>query len=218
MNTTSFKKGQTPWNKGKEYFAIKGKKHPMFDKHHTPESIEKIKNSLKGRIPWNKDKKGVSIAWNKGKKGIHLSPKTEFKKGSTAPVTAFKKGQLSWNKGLKGLTIGFPKGKQNKKISGSNHYNWKGGVTSENLIIRHGTEFRLALAESKERDNYTCQMPGCGVRGGKLESHHIKTFKDFPELRCEISNLVTLCIYCHQKTKRKEKEYEELFTEIINLK
>ena len=39
---------------------IKGKKH-------SPESIEKIKKSLKGKEPWNKGKKGVQKAWNKGK-------------------------------------------------------------------------------------------------------------------------------------------------------
>lgn len=45
---------------------IKGKKH-------SPESIEKMKKSLKGRTPWNKGKKGVQVSWLKGKKNPSLT-------------------------------------------------------------------------------------------------------------------------------------------------
>jgi len=39
-------------------------------KTHSKESIEKMSKAQKGRIPWNKGKKGVQVAWNKGKKGL----------------------------------------------------------------------------------------------------------------------------------------------------
>src|ERR1022692_4646359 len=48
------------------------------------------------------------------------------------------------------------------------------------------------------RDNYTCQ--DCGVKGGRLQAHHIKAFKAFPELRHTLSNGLTLCLDCHKKT------------------
>ena len=49
-----------------------------------------------------------------------------------------------------------------------------------------------------ERDDYTCQ--GCGIRGGRLQAHHIKSYKEYPELRLDIDNGQTFCIDCHKKT------------------
>lgn len=49
-----------------------------------------------------------------------------------------------------------------------------------------------------QRDNYTCR--GCGVRGGRLEAHHVKPYKAYPELRHVLSNGMTLCRSCHKKT------------------
>lgn len=49
-----------------------------------------------------------------------------------------------------------------------------------------------------ERDHYICQ--DCGVRGGRLQAHHVKAFKAFPELRHDLANGLTLCVTCHKKT------------------
>lgn len=50
-----------------------------------------------------------------------------------------------------------------------------------------------------ERDAYTCQM--CGERGGMLNAHHIKPWKDYPTLRHDIANGITLCLHCHKAVK-----------------
>lgn len=47
------------------------------------------------------------------------------------------------------------------------------------------------------RDDYTCQR--CRKNGVYVEAHHIKPFANFPELRFEISNGLTLCKPCHVK-------------------
>ena len=52
-----------------------------------------------------------------------------------------------------------------------------------------------------ERDDFTCQ--DCGARGGNLNAHHIKRFRDFPKLRLAISNGITLCEKCHKNRHRE---------------
>ena len=53
-------------------------------------------------------------------------------------------------------------------------------------------KWRIAVIK---RDNYTCQK--CGKRGGILQAHHVKPYKDFPELRHSVDNGITLCLQCH---------------------
>ena len=57
------------------------------------------------------------------------------------------------------------------------------------------SEWRHAVFE---RDNYTCQK--CGIRGGKLHPHHIRSFVEYPELAFDVSNGLTLCEPCHKQT------------------
>jgi 5-methylcytosine-specific restriction endonuclease McrA len=52
-----------------------------------------------------------------------------------------------------------------------------------------------------ERDNYICQL--CKKRGGKLEAHHIKSFKYHKNLRYKIENGITLCKECHKEIHRR---------------
>jgi len=64
---------------------------------------------------------------------------------------------------------------------------------------KHGSAFdRDWRSAVFVRDDYTCQS--CGKVGGKLQAHHIKPYKMFPELRLEIGNGITLCVDCHKKT------------------
>jgi hypothetical protein len=62
-------------------------------------------------------------------------------------------------------------------------------------------EWRLSVFN---RDNFTCQK--CNMVGGKLEAHHIKKFHDFPELRFDVANGITLCRNpCHMEEHRGAK-------------
>jgi len=56
------------------------------------------------------------------------------------------------------------------------------------------------------RDKYICQK--CGARGVEINAHHIKSFKDYPDLRTELSNGITLCKYCHTEEHKRLRTLE----------
>lgn len=79
---------------------------------------------------------------------------------------------------------------------GTEHHNWKGGITSVVLKIRKSIEYKIWREAVFARDNWTCKE--CGRRGSiKINAHHIKPFAKFPELRFNVDNGKTLCVECH---------------------
>lgn len=111
IEKTQFKKGNIPWIKGKKglkgYWT--GKKRPNLSKkmrghlvsQKTRDKIRKTLRSrkllkghpftIKGRIPWNKNKKGVMpTPWNKGKKG-------EYKLPGVSKALKGRRGKLARN-------------------------------------------------------------------------------------------------------------------------
>jgi len=75
---------------------------------------------------------------------------------------------------------------------------WKGGITPKNKQARKGIEWKKWRSSVFTRDNWTCQT--CGIRGGNLEAHHIKSFAEYSELRYKLDNGITLCRECHKLT------------------
>ena len=67
---------------------------------------------------------------------------------------------------------------------------------------RNSKEYSKWRNDVFERDKYTCQQ--CGKVGGKLNAHHIKEYSQYPDLRFELSNGLTLCEDCHRKIHRKK--------------
>ena len=157
-------------------------------------------------------------SWNKGTKGIMKPNKTSFKKGDTAPRTAFKKGMIPWNKGKKGFKI--PKetkikirknhfrywlGKKRPKMSKEKHPNWKGGITPLSTALKQTSNYKIWRELVFLRDNFTCQNPNCEFCDNKIGAmfhpHHIKPLSLFPELAFDINNGITYCAEYHLKSK-----------------
>lgn len=95
---------------------------------------------------------------------------------------------------------------------------YKDGSTPEIKNIRNSKMIKAWRKLVFARDYWECQ--GCGHHGGVLHAHHIKSFKEYPELRFELSNGVTLCELCHKQVhwgQPPERLYERIM-EVINVR
>ena len=80
--------------------------------------------------------------------------------------------------------------------SGKNHPMWKSDKTDEERTIeRKYPEYKLFIRNVLERDDYTCYH--CHERGCEMEVHHLDGYNWCKEKRTDVSNGITLCIYCH---------------------
>lgn len=66
----------------------------------------------------------------------------------------------------------------------------------------------------RKRDNNTCQWPHCNCKK-KLQAHHIHKWADFPGLRYNTSNGITLCKYHHDLIKNDEDSYAPFFLKLV---
>lgn len=165
----------------------------------------------KGMIPWNKGKTGYLSDEAKakmGRKGIKRQPLSDITKKRLSDV---KKGKPKSEETKKKLSLAL-KGRRAIHREGANCNWWKGGYSSVISLIRKCFKYRQWVSDIFMRDDYVCQ--NCGVKGGILNAHHIKSFSlivrenniDTVEkaIECEelwnLNNGQTLCIDCHRKT------------------
>jgi len=71
-------------------------------------------------------------------------------------------------------------------------------------------QYRKWKKLTHQRDGYCCQWPGCPMKN-RLVAHHIKKWEDYPEVRFELWNGITLCYKHHNQIKGQEEYYEEMF-------
>lgn len=118
------------------------------------------------------------------------------------PIYRSKERSSNISKALTGRKIGkfTEEHRRNMSIAraGSRNYNWRGGISKINKLLRRSLEYRIWREKVFCKDNYTCQF--CGKRGGYLEADHIKPFSQYESLRYEVDNGRTLCRPCHLLT------------------
>lgn len=118
--------------------------------------------------------------------------KTWFKKGHKPSEKAIEQGRIRFS---------LNKGKKLPHRQGQNCPRWKGGITPINHAIRTSIDFINWRRQVFERDNYACQICGCRNGDGKshfLHAHHVKRFAEYPSLRFDVANGMTLCNACHK--------------------
>lgn len=71
----------------------------------------------------------------------------------------------------------------------------------------HRTAWRRIRVQALQRDHYLCQK--CLAKKKitpATEVHHIIQLEDDPSLGLELSNLQSLCWYCHEETKHNKPD------------
>lgn len=106
----------------------------------------------------------------------------EFGMRKTEPITTFK------NRKFCSQACGW---KGQKYVRGPEHPFWRADARRKNRGGSHRQWQQAVL----NRDGSTCQK--CGATGVELHAHHIQSYKDFPELRFDLANGLTLCFRCH---------------------
>lgn len=167
----------------------------QFKKGHrlSPESLEKMRKSKIGKPSLNKGRKMSDEA--RKKMSLSRMGKSPWNKGKLMTEETKKKVSIARKGHVNSMESII---KRAEKMRGEKHWNWKGGITHTNHILRNRIEVKLWRESVFKRDNYTCIW--CHEKGGKLNADHIKPWALFPELRLAIDNGRTLCVKCHRTT------------------
>jgi hypothetical protein len=136
-------------------------------------------------------------------------------------ISVSHKGKIPWNKGQKGY------------MSGEKHH-WFGldrkgeknpAYLKDRSLLKktcHSEKDRRSSAYvtwRKEvwcRDNYKCKISNEDCNG-KLEAHHILGYTEYPELRYNINNGITLCHAHHPRKRAEEKRLVPVFMELVSV-
>jgi hypothetical protein len=92
--------------------------------------------------------------------------------------------------------------------------NWKGGITSENNRLRTCLEYKTWHKSVFRRDKWKCKIANTDCLG-RIEAHHILPWRDYPELRFDVDNGITLCRFHHPLRKDEEIKWSPYFQKLV---
>ncbi len=65
-----------------------------------------------------------------------------------------------------------------------------------------------------KRDGFCCKINNSDC-SGRIEAHHILSWKDYPELRFDVNNGITVCKYHHPKKREEEIKSISFFKNLL---
>lgn len=215
-----------PWNKGvplsQEVRDKISKRH--LGKKKSEEHRQNISKGKKGiqlseehKYKLAQLRKGTKLSEEHKRKIGEASRKRIWSKESRKKLSEANKGERSPRFGTHHSEE--HKRKLSEASRGAKGNNWKGGITPFRKIIRESWKYVEWRQKCFLRDNFTCQK--CGACGEYLEVHHKKSFAKLLKEAIgymplfsiydacilyvpmwDINNGTTLCLRCHNKTKR----------------
>lgn len=144
--------------------------------------------------------------------GIIKGEPNRYVQGHNSPYIASRiKGKAPWNKGMTGEQIWGSKENHPRYKSDRNALAKSGDAEKD----RRSSAYVLWRRAVWLRDKFTCKIanPDCA---GRIEAHHILGYKDYPELRYQVNNGITLCHFHHPRTRKEEKRLSPYFQEIVS--
>jgi len=131
------------------------------------------------------------------------------------------KGRIPWNKGKKmpveiGIKISEARKTSSKTPRGEKHPNWKGDKCKAKQE-RNDPKYHYWSRSVKNRDSWKCRISNKDCFG-KVIAHHILSWSDFPELRYNINNGITLCQFHHPRKRVEEQKLIPFFQGMVEVK
>ncbi len=193
-------------------------KVPVFCKMCNKESLEYPSNAKRKKFCSHSCRNKFCLT------GIKMTEESRLK------MSLSRKGSVPWNKGIKtGITsekikmlasfrwMGDKNPRRINPPKKEKHPNW---INDRTLLKkddrRNDSLYKEWRKNIYKRDNYKCRIADSNC-GGRLEAHHILSWKDFPELRYEINNGITLCHAHHPKVRAEEKRLIPTFQELVSV-
>lgn len=174
-------------------------------KEYSSERYRKIAEKLKGRkILW-KDKISEALKGNQNSKGFPRNKEWIEK-------------IVEKNKGYKHsdeIKIKISEARKGKCL-GEKNPRWVKDRNSLKIdrLQAYDSKYQEWMKAVKNRDNWKCKINNQDCQG-KLEAHHILPWSNFPELRYEINNGISLCHFHHPRKKNDEIKLAPIFQELV---
>lgn len=102
------------------------------------------------------------------------------------------------------------------KTTKEKHPMW---ISDRSLLVKNEKKhldgrYREWMISVKMRDSWKCKINNSDCNG-RLESHHILNWADYPELRYEINNGITLCHAHHPRKREDEAKLSPFFQSLV---
>ena len=112
--------------------------------------------------------------------------------------------KMPWNKG--------------EHCKGEKNWQWIKNRTllKDDHKTRGGQLHREWSKTVKHRDGWKCKTPDNQCKG-KIISHHILVWRDYPDSRYDVNNGISLCHFHHPHKAEDEKRLAPIFMELVSV-
>lgn len=154
--------------------------------------------------------------WKSGATGKHWKLSDEQRKRASIIRRAIP-GFGKWAKGQK---FGFRHSEESKRKMSISRMGYKNAYIQDRSQLKtanehqYDTRYKDWMKAVRKRDLLRCRLRNENCNG-RLESHHILGWTEFPNLRYEIENGITLCVFHHPRKQLEVKRLAPVFQALV---